>query len=103
MSETRFERFGIVKGVEARKYHGEIKNLEVKVELPSLLPMASYVSVGDDENNKIDTFNITMPIDSGVNPGDLVAMRIEVAAPNRDRFAPALEVGAESEEDTDDS
>lgn len=100
MSES-IVRLGIVKGVEAQKYHGEFKNVAVKVEMESRQPKAEYSS--DPSETKKDIFVLSLPLDTTVNPGDLVQMDVVFTNPirQRDRFAPALEASSE-ENNTDE-
>ena len=85
---THIERTGIVEAVKAmRKDNKDVKYLAVNVRFETELKGTYY-----NEDIKIDSVDLSVSPLSGVNPGDVVAMTIDITNPLGQRFVPALEV-----------
>ena len=85
----------MVKTVTVREYNDEAKFLEVTVKAPTDLPLAAWQSSSSDNNRHVDQFEIALPLDMQVRPGDVVALHVQISNPfvESNRFRPALEVG----------
>lgn len=85
----------MVKTVTVREYNDEAKFLEVTVKAPTELPVAAWQSSSSDNNRHVDQFDIALPLDMQVRPGDVVALHVQISNPfvESNRFRPALEVG----------
>jgi len=98
MTETGYlTRAGIVDRVEAVRKSGEVLRLNVKVRVETEYSTQYY---NDDKH--IDEMVFSLPVDSGVNPGDLVSISMQFANPIGQRFQPALEASTVDEDEDDD-
>ena len=98
MTETGYlSRAGIVDRVEAvRNNAGEVLRLNLKVRAETEFQQLYY------KNEKhVDELTFSVPVDSGINPGDLVAISMQFANPIGQRFVPALEASTVEDEDDD--
>ena len=92
MMSEKFDLYseaGIVDKVRAiRNNAGEVLRLDTTVRIVTPLETTNY---GQETN--IDEITIGMPVDAGVNPGDIVAVRLHITSPSDRRFQQALDVG----------
>lgn len=98
MTETGFiVRAGIVDKVEAvRNNSGEVLRLALKVRAET-----EYQEIYYSDKKHVDEISVSVPVDAGINPGDLVSITMTFANPVGQRFAPALEVSNDNDEDFD--
>jgi len=91
---NEFIRQGMVKTVTVREYEDEAKYLQVTIKAPTDLPVAGWQS-NSNTNRHVDEIQMAVPLDVVLNPGDVVAIHIQINAPYAEgnRFRPALEVG----------
>lgn len=82
---------GIVDGVKAIRKDKTVLRLEATVRIETEYETSYY---GDEP--QIDTVLVSLPVDSGVNPGDIATVSMSFVSPDVQRFVPALEVGSES-------
>jgi hypothetical protein len=90
---TPISRLGIVEGIEAQRKDKDVKYLSASLRFETELDGTYY-----NEATKIDTITISLPVSSGVNPGDAVIAEFTFQPPIGERFVPALTVGDDSEE-----
>ncbi len=90
--DTVITRIGIIDGVKAMRKGKEVKHLVAKMRFETDLEGAYY---GDDD--KVDEIEVSFPVSSGINPGDLIELTVRVTSPTTARFVPALTVGADDE------
>lgn len=92
--ETGFvSRPGIVDKVHARRKGGDVVRLDVMVRVQTEFPQTYYT----DEAH-VDEMMFSMPPDSRVNPGDVVSINMQFAAPFGQRFKPALEASTSDDD-----
>jgi len=92
---SEFIRQGMVKTVTVREYEDEAKYLKVTIKAPTDLPIAGWVSSSSKTSRHVDEIQMAVPLDTILNPGDVVAIHVQINAPYAEgnRFLPALEVG----------
>lgn len=95
MSDEHISRVGIVDSVSARRHGGEVKHLRVRVRVEADVPSAEWVASGETKV-QIDEISLSLPVESGVNPGDIVVLSASFKSPFGERFQPALEIGEET-------
>lgn len=91
----QLSRTGIVDEVKAMRKKGEVVNLQAKIRFDTGI-MSDY---DYDVSLKIDEIYITFNPLAGINPGDIVAFDMVVQSPLTQRFAPALEMGSDEDEE----
>ena len=92
-------RQGMVKTVTVREYEDEAKFIRVTIKSPTDLPLAAWASSSSGTTRHVDEFDIALPLNAQVRPGDLVAFRIQITQPynERQRFQLALDVGEDDD------
>lgn len=83
------ERVGIINGVSAKRNNSteNVVFLQAEVRLVTDLPTEySY-----DDKTRTDVMNISFPVSSGIQAGDVITVTVETASPVGERFPAALE------------
>lgn len=93
-------RQGMVKTVTVREYEDEAKFLRVSIKSPTDLPLAAWSSASSGVTRHVDEFDIALPLNAHVRPGDLVAFRVQITQPYNEeqRFQLALDVGQDDDD-----
>jgi hypothetical protein len=91
---------GIVDSVSAVRKSGSDEVLYLKARLHFEFDKDEYQGIYGGLVTQ--DWELPLPIDSGINPGDMVAVQIQVVSPFGQRFAPALEMGDPRDEGFDE-